>query len=142
MLCLCILGSSCERNSKRPTVSGTIETDEVRVASRYGGRVEKTLAQEGAALKAGQVIVELEAAELGARRDEAVAQMAELEAGPRKQEVAAAKQEWEALAADLEQARTDAKRSDELFAKKTISDNEHEVALTRARRLEQNTAAA
>jgi multidrug resistance efflux pump len=137
-----LLATSCERNSKPPTVSGTIETDEVRVASRYGGRVVKTLAEEGAALKAGQVIVELEAAELGAKRDEATAQLAELVAGPRAQEIAAAKQEWEALAADLEQARADAKRAEELFEQKTISATEHEVALTRARRLEQNTAAA
>ena len=34
------------------SVSGTIETDEARVASRYGGRVEKILAQEGDALTA------------------------------------------------------------------------------------------
>ena len=49
-------------------VSGTIEVDETRLASRYGGRVEKVHAREGDGLKAGQVIVELAAAELKARR--------------------------------------------------------------------------
>jgi len=142
MLTLLVWTTSCERNSRPQSVSGTIETDEVRVASRYGGRVEKTFAEEGSALKAGQVIVELEAAELGAKRDQAAAQLAELEAGPRKEELAAAKEEWEALAADLDQARADAKRADELFAQKTISATEHEQALTRARRLERNAAAA
>src|SRR5258706_9776610 len=142
MLTLLVLATSCERNSRPQSVSGTIETDEVRVASRYGGRVEKTFAEEGSALKAGQVIVELEAAELGAKRDQAAAQLAELEAGPRKEELAAAKEEWEALAADLDQARADAKRADDLFAQKTISQTEHEQALTRARRLERNAAAA
>ena len=141
-LALGLFATSCERNSKPQSVSGTIETDEVRVASRYGGRVEKTLAEEGAALKAGQVIVELEAAELRARRDQAAAQLAELEAGARKEELAAAKEEWEALAADLEQARADAKRAEDLFGRKTISETEHEQALTRARRLEKNVAAS
>src|SRR5205085_11381958 len=124
------------------SVSGTIETDVVRVASRYGGRVEKTLAAEGQALKAGQVIVELEAVELQAKRDQAAAQLAELEAGPRKEEIEAGKNDWEALAAELEQARADAKRAEELFAQKTISETEHDQARTRARSLEKNAAAA
>ena len=49
------------RGAAPTTVSGTIETDEVHVASRYGGRVVKLHAQEGATLKAGQLIVELDA---------------------------------------------------------------------------------
>jgi multidrug resistance efflux pump len=142
MLALLVLATSCEKNSRPQSVSGTIETDEVRVASRYGGRVENIRGEEGSALKAGQVIVELEAAELGAKRDQAAAQLAELEAGARKEELAAAKEEWEALAADLEQARADAKRAEGLFAQKTISETEHEQTLTRARRLERNAAAA
>jgi multidrug resistance efflux pump len=141
-LTLVLLLASCENNPRPQTVSGTIETDEVRVASRYGGRVTKTLAEEGSTVKAGQVIVELEAPELAARRDHAAAQLAELEAGARKEELAEAKQEWEAQAADLDQARTDAKRADELFTKKTISDTEHDQAVTKARRLEKNVEAA
>ena len=38
--------------------------------------------------------------------------------------------------------RADAKRADELFAQKTISATEHDQALTRARTLEKNVAAA
>ncbi|HEY6167989.1 MAG TPA: hemolysin D, partial [Verrucomicrobiae bacterium] len=49
--------------------SGTIETDEAHVASRYGGRVEKIFAQEGDSLSSGQPIVQLDAAELRARRE-------------------------------------------------------------------------
>ena len=41
-----IAGCSGDSPSTR-SVSGTIETDEVRVASRYGGRVEKILALDG-----------------------------------------------------------------------------------------------
>jgi HlyD family secretion protein len=137
-----ILLTSCAPNSNPSSMSGTIETDETRVASRYGGRVEKLFAQEGDGLTAGQTIVELYAAELRARRDQAAAQLAELEAGPRKEEIATVKAEWEAQAADLEFARTDAKRAEELFAQKTISVTERDQATTRANSLEKSVAAA
>jgi len=121
LLAMALALVSCKPNSHPASVSGTIETDEVRVASRYGGRVEKILPQEGDALKAGQVIVELEAAELRAKRDQASAQLAELEAGPRKEEIEAAKHDWEAMAAELAQAVNDSRRAEELFSQKTIS---------------------
>jgi HlyD family secretion protein len=143
MLALLLLVSGCAvgDSSRAGSVSGTIETDEARVASRYGGRVEKILAQEGDGLAGGSVIVELDAAELRARRDQAAAQLAEFEAGPRKEEIEAAKHDWEALVASLDQARVDAKRAEELFAAKTISATEHDQALTRVRNLEASVAA-
>jgi HlyD family secretion protein len=125
-----------------PSVSGTIETDEVHVASRYGGRVAKILAQEGNSLKAGQVLVELEAEELQARRDQAAAILAESEAGPRKEEIAAAKNDWESLQAELEFALADEKRTRELFEKNTVSTSERDRAVTKARGLEKSAAAA
>lgn len=141
-LMLCGAGCSVGDSSGARSVSGTIETDEARVASRYGGRVEKVLAQEGDGLSEGQVIAELDAAELRAKREQAAAQLAEMEAGPRKEEIEAAKHDWEALSAEAAQAKVDAKRADELFAQKTISDTEHDQALTRARTLEKNAAAS
>ncbi len=134
--------TSCKPDSNPPTVSGTIQTDEVRVASRYGGRVEKLFAQEGDSLKAGQIIADLDAAELRARRDQMAAQLAELEAGPRKEEIAAAKADWEAQASELEFARANASRAEELFAQKTISITERDQTVTRANSLEKNVAAA
>jgi multidrug resistance efflux pump len=144
VIALALLAGGCaaDDSSRAGSVSGTIETDEVRAASRYGGRVEKILAAEGDSLKPGQAIVELDAAELRAKRDQAAAALAELEAGPRKDEMDAAKHDWEALVAEADQARVDAKRADELFAQKTISDTEHDQALTRARTLDKNVAAA
>ena len=88
------------------------------------------------------MIAELDAAELRAKREQAAAQLAEMEAGPRKEEIEAAKHDWEALSAEAAQAKVDAKRADELFAQKTISDTEHDQALTRARTLEKNAAAS
>jgi multidrug resistance efflux pump len=128
--------------SRGRSVSGTIETDEVRVASRYGGRVVKISAVEGDSLQTAQPIVELDAAELKAKRDRLAAQVAEYVAGPRREEIDAAKHDWEALAAESDQARVDAKRAEELFAQKTISATEHDQAVTRASTLEKNVAAA
>jgi HlyD family secretion protein len=107
-----------------------------------GGRVEKTLAQEGEGLTGGQVIVELDAAELKARRDLIGAQLAEAEAGPRKEEIAAAKAEWEAQITQLELAKADWKRTEDLFAKKVISETERDRMLASAQALEKTAAAA
>jgi len=123
-------------------VSGTIETDEARVASRYGGRVIKLGAQEGDTLQPGQVIVELDAAELRARRDLAAATLAELEAGPRKEEIATTMADWEALGAQLDFARLERKRIDDLFAQKTVAETERDRAASQERVLEKNVAAA
>jgi HlyD family secretion protein len=144
VVALALLAGGCSDDtaSRARSVSGTIETDEVRVASRYGGRVEKLFAAEGDSLKAGQMLAELEAAELTARRNQLAAQLAELEAGPRAEEIAAAKHDWEALVAELQRARADAGRAEELFAQKTISPSEHDLALTRARSLDKNVSAA
>ena len=140
-LVLGLLGTSCNRTSAPGSVSGTIETDEARVASRYGGRVEKTLAQEGEGLSGGQVIVELDAAELHAQRDRIAAQLAEAVAGPRKEEIASAKADWEAQMAQLDFARSEAKRAEELFAQKTLSVSERDLAVSKASALEKNVAA-
>lgn len=141
-LTLLATGCSVEDPSRGRSVSGTIETDEVRVASRYGGRVVKISAAEGDSLKTAQPLVELDAAELKAKRDRVAAQVAEYEAGPRPQEIDAAKHDWEARAAESDQARVDAKRAEELFTQKTISATEHDQTLTRASTLEKNVAAA
>ena len=139
---LSLLSLSCNRASHSPSVSGTIETDEVRVASRYGGRVEALYAQEGDTLKSGRKIAVLDAGELHARRERLAAQLAELEAGPRLQEIEAARNDWEAQAANLELARADAKRAAELFRQSTISAVERDEATTRAESLQKNVAAA
>jgi HlyD family secretion protein len=142
LISLGVLLTSCQPAPDANSVSGTIETDEARVASRYGGRVERILPQEGEALTNGQVIAELDAAELRARRDQAAASLAELEAGPRKEEIAAAKADWESQLAQLDFARTDARRAEELFAQKTISAAERDQASSKANSLEKTAAAA
>jgi len=134
--------AGCQPGQNTGSVSGTIETDEARVASRYGGRVEKIFAQEGAPLTGGQVIVQLDAAELSARRDQLAAQLAEALAGPRKEEIAAAKAEWEAQSAQQNLANLERQRSAELVQDKTISASEYDRAVATAQASAQNVAAA
>lgn len=126
----------------RNSVSGTIEVDEVRAASRYGGRVEGIYAREGDALTNNQPLVDLNAAELQAQRDRYAAQLAEWEAGPRQEEIAAAKADWEAQVAQLELARSDKKRAEDLFAQHAISTADRDRAVSQADSLEKTVAAA
>src|SRR5215210_35692 len=112
--CALILLAGCRRPNN--AVSGTIEVDEVHVASRSAGRVEKIFAWEGDTLKAGTIIVQLEASELKARRDLAAAQ------------INTAQHDVEAQSAQLEFLRADAKRQQELLKSNTVSPNEAERA--------------
>jgi len=112
------------------TVSGTIEVDEAHVAPRAAGRVQKIFAREGQTLKAGDPIVELDAAELPAQRDLAAAQ------------VNAAQHDAEAQMAQLEFLRSDAKRQQELFRNKTVSPNEAEKATSASNAQGKNVEAA
>src|SRR5262245_60003692 len=140
-----VLLAGCSKWNEQPrrdSASGTIEVDEARLASRYGGRVEEILAWEGDSLKPGQPIVRLNSAELKARYAQARAVLDELKAGPRKEELESAKNDWQAAVAELEFARADAKRAIELFAQNTIPEAERDRAVTHAASLEKSAAAA
>lgn len=123
-----LLFTGCNRPSD--TVSGTIEVDEVHVASRSAGRVEKIFAWEGETLKAGAPIVQLEASELKARRDLAAAQ------------INTAQHDVEAQSAQLEFLRAEARRQQDLLKRNTVSPSEAERAMSAAKAQEMNIAAA
>jgi len=120
--------SGCRRQSN--AVSGTIEVDEVHVASRSPGRVEKIFAWEGDALKPGDVIVQLEASEMQARRALAAAQ------------INTAEHDVEAQAAQLEFLKADAQRQQDLLKRNTVSPSEAERAVSAAKAQEKSLAAA
>ncbi|HEV2096903.1 MAG TPA: efflux RND transporter periplasmic adaptor subunit [Chthoniobacterales bacterium] len=111
--------AACQRKSN--AVSGTIEVDEVHVAPRFGGRVEKIFAEEGQTLKPGSPIVQLDAAELKAQRDLAAAQ------------INTAQHDAEAQSAQLEFMRADAQRQQDLLRSRTVSPNEAERAASAAK---------
>lgn len=123
-----LLASACQRQNN--TVSGTIEVDEVHVGPRMGGRVAKIFAQEGDKLSAGQAIVELDAAELRARRDLAAAQ------------INSAIHDTEAQSAQLEFMRDDALRQQDLRKRNVVSPSDAERAVSIARAQEKNVEAS
>lgn len=109
-------------------VSGVVEADEIRVGSRVGGRVKAVQAAEGSRVKAGDVLVTLEAFDLPDRRAEAdarcrqlEAQLQKLEKGPRPQEVAAAKDRLDAAKAQAELAKLTFDRTKRLVAENNAS---------------------
>jgi HlyD family secretion protein len=117
-------------NSRKNAVSGTIEVDEAHVGPRSGGRVEKIFAQEGDRLHAGQVIVQLEALELRARRDLAAAQ------------IDTSIHNADAQAAQLDYLRSNAERELDLLHRKVVSPNEAQQADSAAKAQEKTVAAA
>jgi len=125
-LLLLLAGCSGRGNA----VSGTIEVDEAHVGPRSGGRVEKILAWEGDRLHEGQVIVQLDASELRARRDLASAQ------------IDTAAHDADAQEAQLVFLRDDAGRQQELLKRRVVSSTDAERAGSAAKAQEKNVAAA
>jgi HlyD family secretion protein len=127
-LMLLLSFASCDK--PKSAVSGTIEVDEAHVGPRSSGRVEKIFAQEGDHLHEGQLIAQLEASELRARRDLAAAQ------------IDTAIRDADAQAAQLEFLRADAKRQKDLLARKVVSPNDAERAESAAKTQEKNVEGA
>jgi HlyD family secretion protein len=87
---------------------GTVETQEVRLSSKMGGRVKKVAVAEGDLVRPGQALVYFDCPELEAQRDQALAKLRTMEAtrdkaysGARVQEKAIAKAQAEAAQARL-----------------------------------------
>jgi membrane fusion protein YbhG len=127
-LTLLLLFAGCSDRGK--PVSGTIEVDEAHVGPRAGGRVEKIFAWEGDQLHEGQLIVQLDASELRARRDLAAAQ------------IDTAVHDADAQEAQLVFLRDDARRQQELLQRRVVSPTDAERADSAAKTQEKNLAAA
>src|SRR6266852_3733030 len=125
---LLLMPAACNRRGN--AVSGTIEVDEAHVGPRFSGRVEKIFAREGDHLREGQVIVQLDASELRARRDLAAAQ------------IDTAIHDADSQQAQLEFLRNDARRQQDLLKRKVVSPNDAERAGSSANAQEKNVQAA
>lgn len=93
--------------------SGTIETREIRVGSKIGGRVEAVLVEEGQEVTAGQAIVRFDVAELRAQQAQAEARIEQQQArlerllrGARPEEKAQASAATATAQATLESIKT------------------------------------
>jgi RND family efflux transporter MFP subunit len=126
VLFLLFVGCSHRGNA----VSGTIEVDEAHVGPRFSGRVEKVFAREGDRLHEGQVIAQLDASELRARRDLAAAQ------------IDTAIHDADAQEAQLQFLRDDARRQQQLLQRKVVSPTDAERADSASKSQEKNVAAA
>ncbi len=121
-----------------PRVSGFIEAHEIRLGSRVGGRVAKVHVEEGDAVTAGQVLVELDPFDLPARRAEAEAMQAASEAeyarlrqGFRAEEVDQARHRYEQLEAKHEQLVEGPRRQEIEVARQRLAAAEAELTLAR-----------
>lgn len=134
--------AGCRRGDGGGWASGTVETDVVRVASRHGGRVARLAVREGDVVSAGQLVAELEAPELPALREQAVAQLAELEAGARPEELAVARAELAAARSEAELAESEVRRFRRLSQDGAATAAELDRAEARVRTLGRSAAAA
>jgi multidrug resistance efflux pump len=122
-----------KRNQPKPLVlSGSIEARDVEVGSLVGGRVARVLVEEGAAVKAGQAIVELEPdlidlqiQQQQSRVAQAKAALAKTLRGPRAEEIARAR----ASAQNAERERT---RQWNLKEKGIVGQEAYDAAATQA----------
>src|SRR5207245_9805297 len=111
-------------------VTGTIEVDEAHVGPRAGGRVEKILAWEGDHLHEGQLIAQLDASELRARRDLAAAQ------------IDTALHDADAQQAQLVFLQDEARRQQDLLQRRVVCSSDAERAGSSAKTQEKNLAPA
>ncbi len=132
---------------KDSVFSGTIETREIRVGSKVGGRVEAVLAQEGQEVTAGQSLVRFDVAELRAQQAQAEARIEQQQArlerllhGARPEEKAQARAVSETARATLEAVKTWPRPEEVEQARAALSAAEAdlknaEVAFERTRKL-------
>ncbi len=128
VLTLLLLPAGC--GNRGNAVSGTIEVDEAHVGPRFSGRVEKIFAREGDHLHEGQLIAQLEAPELLARRELARAQ------------IDTAMRNADAQSAQLEYLQANAKRQQDLLQRKVVSPNDALQAESAAQSQAKNVEAA
>lgn len=132
LLCLTACGGDGDA-----VISGSIETDEVRISSRVGGTVLELAVRSGDAVAAGEILLRIDATEyaLALAQAEASVEMAEatlesLLSGARRQEILAAAASVESAGALRDQALSDLGRAEELAAAGALSSQALESART------------
>lgn len=117
------------------TVSGTVEATTVAVGFKVNGRIKERPVNEGATVKAGQLLARLETDDLQqevalrrAELDAATAVLAELEAGSRSEEIAQAKAALDRAEAEENRLTADFARQQELYRREVISTHDFEAA--------------
>jgi HlyD family secretion protein len=127
--------AGCSRGNSRVVGSGTIELDEVDIASLVGGRVVRVLVDEGDTVRAGDTLVVLAHGEIAGEVTAREGESARAEAlwrdqarGPREAERKAARAERDAAATALQLAEEELRRVIGLHQGKFASDAERDRA--------------
>jgi HlyD family secretion protein len=122
-----LLGA-CARDPGLVRGSGTIEMDEVDVASLVGGRVQRVLVAEGDTVRAGDTLAVLSRGEVAAevaqqlaQAQRAQSQARDAAAGSRPAEVLAAQANLEAARADARLAQSTFERTQRLAASQAVA---------------------
>ncbi|MBI5710820.1 MAG: efflux RND transporter periplasmic adaptor subunit [Candidatus Eisenbacteria bacterium] len=131
------LVAGCGNGRDAVTASGTVELDEVDVASLIGGRVVTLRVDEGDTVRAGDTLAVLDQGEvlagLDARRAEAqraLAQWRDLEAGPRAPEVQTGEAELRATTAQWTLAQAELERIQALYDHHVVAASDLDRART------------
>lgn len=129
VLCALAAGSCAPRDGIHG--SGTLEMDEVDVASLTGGRLIRIAVDEGDKVEAGDTLAVLDRGEViaelaaqAARAQSATAQFKDLQSGARPEEVLTAQADLSAAQAGQKLAQADFTRAETLAEARAISDQE------------------
>lgn len=117
-------------------LQGMVDADEVNVATKALARIDRLLVDEGARVRAGQVLAELSSPEIaggqaqakGALRS-AQALQSETEQGARAEDVASVKAVWQAAQAAATLARVSSRRAETLYAEGVIAAQRRDEAV-------------
>lgn len=144
-----LAGCTPAHENGRIHASGHVEATEVRVAAKVGGRLAELPFQEGASVKAGEVVARFETVDidndLARARGElsaAEARLALFLAGTRREDLDRAAAEVARIEADLTGARRDVERLDGLATRGSATEKARDDARTRVAVLESALAAA
>jgi HlyD family secretion protein len=127
LLALVVSLSACAK-SNEIRGHGTLEIDEIDVASLVGGRVARLYVDEGDTVRAGDTLAVLDRGEVtagleaqAAQAERAMAQYRDIRSGPRTPELIAARSELAAATSAAEVAERDHRRALELLEGSVIS---------------------
>ena len=143
------LAAGCGLHADKPDGSGTIECTEVRVAPEVGGRIACLAVDEGAAVKKGELIAQLDATAYSLRREEAragvaqaQAQLALMVAGSRDEDIQRARSQVVEAQAACGAATQDLQRVQAVFARGSATPKQRDDAQSLADRTAAVLAAA
>lgn len=117
-------------------LQGMVDADEVNVATKALARVDRLFVEEGARVKAGQVLAQLSSPEIAGGQAQAAgalqsaqALQSETEEGARREDVASLKAVWLAAQSVADLARVSSRRAQNLYAEGVVAAQRRDEAV-------------